>query len=159
MASQAAARTTRLVLNAVQQSGQRAVLATGWGELSAAKVPDSIHVLRSAPQDWLFPHCLAVVHHGDAGTTGAGLWAGKPTVICPFFGDQPFWGQQVYALGVGPRPIPQKQLTTDNLAQTIQTVTRNTAMQQRAIALGAQIRAEAGVMQAIECIQAEVIRP
>lgn len=159
MATQAAARTTRLVIDAVQQSGQRAILATGWGGLSAAEVPDYIHLLRSAPHDWLFPHCLAVVHHGGAGTTGAGLRAGKPTVICPFFGDQPFWGQRVYALGVGPRPIPQKQLTADNLAQAIQTATRDTAMHQRAISLGAKIRAEAGVMQAIACIQAQVITP
>ena len=38
------------------------------------------------------------------GTTAAGLCAGKPTMICPFFGDQHFWGQMVYQAGVGPEP-------------------------------------------------------
>lgn len=153
MASQDAAQTTRLVIDAVRQSGQRAILATGWGGLSASEVPDFIHILSSAPHDWLFPQCLAVVHHGGAGTTGAGLRAGKPTIICPFFGDQPFWGKQVFELGVGPRPIPQKQLTVTNLSQAIQTVSLDTAMQQRADALGEKIRAEDGVMQAVEVIQ------
>jgi sterol 3beta-glucosyltransferase len=156
MASQDAAKTTRLVIDAIHQSGQRAVLATGWGGLSASEVPDTIHILQSAPHGWLFPQCLAVVHHGGAGTTGAGLRAGKPTIICPFFGDQPFWGKQVFELGVGPRPIPQKQLTVANLSQAIQAVAQDTAMQQRANALGEKIRAENGVMQAVEVIREQL---
>jgi hypothetical protein len=28
---------------------------------------------------------------GGAGTVAAGLRAGKPTMVCPFFGDQFFW--------------------------------------------------------------------
>lgn len=156
MASQDAVKTTRLVIDAIHQSGQRAVLATGWGGLSASEVPDTIHILQSAPHDWLFPRCLAVVHHGGAGTTGAGLRAGKPTIICPFFGDQPFWGKQVFELGVGPRPIPQKQLTVVNLSQAIQAVAQDTAMQQRANELGKKIRAENGVMQAVEVIREQL---
>jgi sterol 3beta-glucosyltransferase len=156
MASQDAAKTTRLVIDAIRQSGQRAVLATGWGGLSTSEVPDTIHILQSAPHDWLFPQCLAVVHHGGAGTTGAGLRAGKPTIICPFFGDQPFWGKQVFELGVGTRPIPQKQLTVANLSQAIQAVAQDTAMQQRANALGEKIRAENGVIQAVEVIREQL---
>jgi sterol 3beta-glucosyltransferase len=144
------------VIDAIRQSGQRAVLATGWGGLSTSEVPDTIHILQSAPHDWLFPQCLAVVHHGGAGTTGAGLRAGKPTIICPFFGDQPFWGKQVFELGVGTRPIPQKQLTVANLSQAIQAVAQDTAMQQRANALGKKIRAENGVIQAVEVIREQL---
>ncbi|MBD3885917.1 glycosyltransferase family 1 protein [Phormidium tenue FACHB-886] len=156
MASQDAAKTTRLVIDAVRQSGQRAILATGWGGLSASEMPDTIHILQSAPHDWLFPQCLAVVHHGGAGTTGAGLRAGKPTIICPFFGDQPFWGKRVFELGVGPRPIPQKQLTVANLSQAIGAVSLDTAMQQRANTLGGKFRAENGVMQAVEVIREQL---
>jgi len=156
MASEDAVKTTRLVIDAVRQSGQRGILATGWGGLSTLEVPDTIHVLQSAPHDWLFPQCLAVVHHGGAGTTGAGLRAGKPTIICPFFGDQPFWGKQVFELGVGPHPIPQKQLTVSNLSQAIGAVSQDTAMQQRASALGENIRAEDGVMQAVKVIREQL---
>ena len=61
-------------------------------------------LIGALPHDWLFPFLRAVVHHGGAGTTAAGLCAGKPTMICPFFGDQHFWGHMVYQAGVGPEP-------------------------------------------------------
>jgi hypothetical protein len=33
----------------------------------------------------------AALHHGGAGTVGASLRAGIPTLIKPWFGDQFFW--------------------------------------------------------------------
>ena len=62
------------------------------------------------PLRWLFPRVAAVVHHGGAGTTSAGLRAGVPSIIVPFFADQPYWGQRIAELGVGPAPIPRKKL-------------------------------------------------
>ena len=44
---------------------------------------------------------LCVCHHGGAGTTAAGLRAGKPTIILPFSGDQFFWGNIVEKIGAG----------------------------------------------------------
>ena len=105
------ARTTRLVLEALAQAGQRALLVTGWGGLETEKPPENVFKVENAPYTWLFPRMAAVVHHGGAGTTGAGLQAGKPTVICPFVADQPFWGRRVAVLGAGPPPIPQRKLT------------------------------------------------
>ena len=64
----------------------------------------------------------AVCHHGGAGTTAAGLRAGKPTIIVPFFGDQFFWGNVVEKNGAGPRPVPGKNLTTKDLIEAIQFV-------------------------------------
>jgi hypothetical protein len=59
----------------------------------------------------------AVCHHGGAGTTAAGLRAGKPTIIVPFFGDQFFWGSMISKSGAGPPPIPGKRLNTDDLIE------------------------------------------
>ncbi len=59
----------------------------------------------------------AVCHHGGAGTTAAGLRAGKPTIIVPFFGDQFFWGNIIEKSGAGPRPLPGKSITADSLAE------------------------------------------
>ena len=56
-------------------------------------------------------------HHGGAGTTAAGLRAGKPTIIVPFFGDQFFWGNVVEKNGAGPSPVPGKNLTTKDLIE------------------------------------------
>ena len=44
---------------------------------------------------------------------------GKPTVVVPFFGDQPFWGTMIYRAGAGPEPIPYKKMTEEILAESI----------------------------------------
>jgi sterol 3beta-glucosyltransferase len=152
MAGRDPQQLTRTVLAGIVQSGQRAVIATGWGGLVAADLPEQVFAIDAAPHDWLFPRCTAVVHHGGAGTTAAGLRAGKPALLCPFFGDQPFWGRRIHQLGIGPRPIPQKRLTAPALATALQTIATDSAMRQRAAELGAAIRAEDGVTRAVEFI-------
>jgi sterol 3beta-glucosyltransferase len=154
MGAQDAEAKTAIVLEALRRTGQRAILATGWGGMTATNAPANVFVLDGAPHDWLFPQCAAVVHHGGSSTTGAGLRAGKPTVIVPFFGDQPFWGRMVEVLGVGPAPIPQKKLTVDKLTDAIRVATNDVGMAQRARALGEKICAEDGVARAVEVIEA-----
>jgi UDP:flavonoid glycosyltransferase YjiC (YdhE family) len=144
---------TEMVVAAVRQAGQRAVFLTGWGGLQGVDLPDFIYPLEAAPHDWLFPRMAAVVHHGGAGTTAAGLRAGKPTVIAPFFADQHFWGRRVKALGVGPDWIDREKLTADNLAQAITTAVTDPTMQAKAAQLGEKIRAEDGVGQAVAAVQ------
>ncbi len=144
--------TTRTVIDALQRSGQRGVIASGWGGLRPDDLPSNIYLLKEAPHEWLFPRMSAVVHHGGAGTTAAGLLAGKPTVICPFIADQPFWGNQVAKLGVGTVPIPQKQLTSANLAAAIRTAATDPMMRQKATALGEQLKREDGTGNAVTAL-------
>ncbi len=151
-----AAARAQIVLDALAQSGQRGVLASGWGGLQADQLRDDVYVLDAVPHDWLFPQVSAVVHHGGAGTTAAGLRAGKPSVIVPFIADQPFWGRRVRDLGVGPAPIPQKQLTVAALADAISTTVNDATMRNRAAQLGEAIRAEDGVARAVEIIERAV---
>ncbi len=112
---------TKLIMEAVVKSGQRALVSKGWGGLGADElgVPDGVFMLGNVPHDWLFQHVSCVVHHGGAGTTAAGIAAGKPTVVVPFFGDQPFWGAMVAKAGAGPDPVPYKSLTAEKLAESI----------------------------------------
>ncbi|NES24757.1 MAG: glycosyltransferase family 1 protein [Symploca sp. SIO3E6] len=153
MAGRNPQRLAQISLEALQATNQRGILATGWGGLQVSHLPETIFKLDQAPHDWLFPRVSAVVHHGGAGTTAAGLRAGCPTIICPFFGDQPFWGRRVQALGVGSKPIPQKQLTAKKLAQAIREVTLNSSLRQQAKMLGEKIRAEDGIKNAIAIIE------
>ena len=100
----------------------RAIISPGWANLGSelTTVPEYVHILdQPIPHDWLFPKCSLVVHHGGAGTTAAGLRAGVPTVVIPFFGDQPFWGHCVQRQGVGSFPIPIKNLTQRSLVSAI----------------------------------------
>jgi sterol 3beta-glucosyltransferase len=144
---------TEIVLKALARSRQRGILLTGWGGLNRADLPENVFKIEAVPHDWLFPQVAAVVHHGGSGTTGAGLRAGIPTVIIPFFGDQPFWGHRVYKLGVGPRPIPRKRLSVERLADAISTAAGDASMRARAAALGEYIRAEDGVARAVEILE------
>ena len=69
----------------------------------------------------------AVVHHGGAGTTHTGLYAGKPTFVVPQFFDQPYWGRRVHGLGCGPAPVPLRKLTPTILANALDLLSTNAA--------------------------------
>jgi len=145
--------TADLVLQALAQTGQRGVLSSGWGGLKKEALPETVFMIGSMPHSWLFPQMAAVVHHGGVGTTAAGLRAGIPAIVTPFFGDQPFWAQRVYELGVGPRPIPRRRLTVERLSESIRSALSDRAMQARAASLGEFIRAENGIAQAVAVIE------
>ncbi len=148
-----------LVVEALALCGRRGLLLTGWGGLHADAVPESIFVLDAAPHSWLFPRMAAVVHHGGAGTTAEGLRAGVPAVVVPFLFDQPFWGARIEALGVGPAPIPRKQLTAARLAGAIHRAVSDAAMQARARACGEAIRAEDGIANAVAVVRSYCRNP
>ena len=145
--------TADLVLQALERTGQRGVLSSGWGGLKKEDLPETVFMIDSMPHSWLFPQMSALVHHGGAGTTGAGLWAGIPTIVTPFMGDQPFWGQRVHELGVSPRPILRRRLTVERLAESIRCAVSDMEMREKASRLGERIRAENGIARAVTVIE------
>jgi UDP:flavonoid glycosyltransferase YjiC (YdhE family) len=147
MADRNAESKTRIILDAIARTGQRAILAKGWGGLRLNELPENIFMVDAIPHDWLFERVSMVVHHGGAGTTAAGLRAGIPSVIVPHFADQFFWGRQVHKLGVGPQPIPIQKLTSEKLGNAIQTCLIDTSMQDCARQLSEKIRMENGLHQ------------
>jgi sterol 3beta-glucosyltransferase len=153
MSSRKPEETADLVLQALAQTRQRAVILSGWSGLHTADLPDSALMVDSVPFSWLFPRVAAVVHHGGAGTTAAGLRAGVPSIVIPCFGDQPFWGQRVAELGVGPEPLPRKKLTVERLAHAIQEALSDQTMRQRAADLGSKIQAEDGIARAVAAVR------
>jgi sterol 3beta-glucosyltransferase len=154
MTPKRAERLTALAVEALERTGQRGVLAGGWGGLGVGDLPDTITVVREVPHEWLLPRMRAVVHHGGAGTTGAALRAGVPSVVVPLSFDQPYWGSRVAALGVGPAPIPRRRLSVERLARSIQQAAMDRALQARAARLGAALRAEQGVETAVRIVEA-----
>jgi sterol 3beta-glucosyltransferase len=148
----------RLVLQALEQSGQRGILVAGWANLedpegAAPTQTERLFVIETVPYDWLFPKVAAVVHHCGSGTTSLVCRAGVPSVGVPFFADQPAWAQRLTDLGVSPEPIPFQQLTAERLARAIQQAVSDPEMRRRAANLGQQIRAEDGVATAVRVIQ------
>ncbi|ORX88736.1 UDP-Glycosyltransferase/glycogen phosphorylase [Basidiobolus meristosporus CBS 931.73] len=151
-------KMTNIIIEGVRKAGVRAIVSKGWssrlqqeGKEPKEKVefPDFIYSLDSVPHDWLFPQVAGVVHHGGAGTTSAGIRAGVPTVIKPFFGDQFFWGNRVQDMGIG---LCLKKLTVEKLAHALQTITTDEKIIKRSQIAGEKVRAENGVENAINYI-------
>ncbi|POR35790.1 Sterol 3-beta-glucosyltransferase UGT80B1 [Tolypocladium paradoxum] len=136
---------TRMIFDAVHLAGVRALVSKGWGGLGADDVglPEGVFMLGNVPHDWLFQHVSCVVHHGGAGTTAAGIKAGKPTLVVPFFGDQPFWGAMIARAKAGPEPIRNQDLTVENLAEALKCCVLPET-QEQAKELGQRIREEQG---------------
>jgi sterol 3beta-glucosyltransferase len=160
MVSSNATAFTQTVLDAVKKSGRRAVLATGWGGLDGdeGSQNEQIFFLRHAPHDCLFPLMAAAVHHGGAGTTAAAVRAGIPSVIVPFFGDQPFWAACLNRQGVAPPALERKSLTPNRLATAL-AATQQSAMIKKAAALGRAVRGEDGIGEALRCLRAWDLLP
>jgi UDP:flavonoid glycosyltransferase YjiC (YdhE family) len=151
MASRDAEATLHLILKALELSDQRGVLLSGWAGIGKGRaLPSHVFSAESLPHSWLFPRMAAVVHHGGAGTTAAGLRGGVPSILTPLIADQPSWARQVQALGAGPAPLPFQTLTAERLAAAIREAVTNPAMRQRAAELGRQIQAEDGPGRTIE---------
>ncbi len=148
MSSRNPQETAEIIFTALKKSGQRGIVFSGWSGMDQEALPESVLMIDSTPHAWLFSRMSAVVHHGGAGTTAAGLQAGVPTVIVPYHGDQPFWGARVSALGVGPEPIPRRALTADRLARAIDLAVHDPEMGGCAKRLGEKIAAENGLTEA-----------
>ncbi|TKY65376.1 Sterol 3-beta-glucosyltransferase UGT80A2 [Spatholobus suberectus] len=143
-------KMTDIIIQALEKTGQRGIINKGWGGLgSSAEQKKSVYLLENCPHDWLFPRCTAVVHHGGAGTTAAGLRAECPTTIVPFFGDQPFWGERVHARGVGPAPIPVDGFTLERLVDAINFMLK-LEVKERAVELANAMKNEDGVLGAVK---------
>ncbi|TFY83983.1 hypothetical protein EWM64_g43 [Hericium alpestre] len=150
---------TRCVIDAIVRSGVHAILSKGWSDRLTKNVaeasqleealPEQIYQISSIPHDWLFRRVDAACHHGGAGTTGASLRAGIPTIIKPFFGDQFFWADRVEALGIG---TGVRKLTVESLSDALVSATTDIKQIDRAKMVGENIRAENGVAIAIEAI-------
>lgn len=157
--------TRELLLASARRFGGRVILhcgaddpAPGEPELPADLV-GRVLIVGSVPHAWLLPRCAAVVTHGGAGSTGAGLRAGMPSMAVPHIGDQPYWGRRLHELGVGPPPIRRCDLTAAGLADALTTLTTDPEMRSRAAELGARIRAEDGVATAVGLIGDHLSRP
>ncbi|KAF8606091.1 glycosyltransferase family 1 protein [Ceratobasidium sp. AG-I] len=143
---------TQSVLEAIADTGVRALISPGWGGLDEAMIKaagPNVFALGNVPHDWLFEHVSAVVHHGGAGTTAIGLRCGKPTVIVPFFGDQPWWAAQIARRGAGPAPLPPKQLNRQTLAAALR-MALSPATRDAAQKIGEMIQAENGAGNGVD---------
>lgn len=136
---------------ALREAKVRAVVQSGWSGLTSAG--DDVITIGDVPHEWLFPRMAAVVHHGGAGTTGAGIRAGVPAVPVPILGDQPFWSERLVKLGLSPGWTPMRTLSADRLADLTQQAVNDRSYRQRAAAIAERVRAEDGAARVVEAVR------
>ncbi|EGG15217.1 sterol glucosyltransferase [Cavenderia fasciculata] len=152
---------SRLLQEAVKLSGRRAIISQGWGGLNidqqvgstaadAEFVQKNIFLLKQpVAHTWLFEKMSLVIHHGGAGTTAAGIYAGKPCIIVPFFGDQFFWGERVQDMGIG-QSLSSKTLSAKSLASSINELIDSKSAHIRVKEMANHIRNEKGLKQSLQ---------
>lgn len=119
----------RIAIEAVRAQGHRVLISRGWAELALIDDSKDCFIVGEVNQQALFPHVAAAVHHGGAGTTTAAARAGRPHVVLPQFGDQPYWASRVQDLGIGsahnaPAPTPESLCAALEYALSPDTYTR-----------------------------------
>lgn len=147
------AETTRILCEAVQLTGQRAIIQAGWGNLGMARPPGNICFVGYVPHNFLFRQGCCIIHHGGAGTTAAACRAGVPSIIIPHLADQPYWGCTLRKIGVAPKPLHRQDLTPKRLATRINQVVSSQSMMEKARVLMKKIEMEDGLTTAVKRIE------
>ncbi|MFF2557601.1 glycosyltransferase [Nocardia sp. NPDC058058] len=140
--------SVRQLVREVGRRANRRVLLTG--SMFEPELTPELAVLPQVDHRAVLPRCAVAIHHGGAGTTAAALRAGVPSVICSVQADQPFWGRQLTALGLG-ATLPFTELSADRLEQALIRATEPT-VQLRASAYGLRFRDD-GVARAADVIE------
>jgi UDP:flavonoid glycosyltransferase YjiC (YdhE family) len=148
-----AARNTEIITKALKAWGGRAVVGKGWGGIRAEDLPDTVYAIDKAPHTKLFPLMKALVHHGGAGTTYAGLYAGKPSFVVPHFFDQPYWGRRIFELGCGPQPVRLRKLTPGILASALEELATDASYQAATTELSDRLHLEDGTGLAADIVE------
>jgi vancomycin aglycone glucosyltransferase len=90
-----------VITEACTRQDARALICMGPNAFADIPNAANVKVVREVNHSSVLPACRAVVHHGGAGTTAAGLRAGIPTLILWNGLDQPMWAAAVEYLEVG----------------------------------------------------------
>ena len=110
-----------MIGRACAQLGERALVCAAATDFSSVPHFEHLKVVGAMNYATIFPACRAVVHHGGAGTTAAGLRAGVPTLILWTIRDQWILGARVKRLKAG----TARRLTTttqETLVEDLRTI-------------------------------------
>jgi UDP:flavonoid glycosyltransferase YjiC (YdhE family) len=130
------ADTLAMISAACAQLGERALVCSAGTDFSHVPQFEHVKVVGTMNFAAIFPACRAVVHHGGAGTTAAGLRAGVPTLILSTDLDQTLWGARVKRLKVG-TSRRFSTTTQQSLVEDLRTIlTPQYAVRAREIATG-----------------------
>lgn len=139
-----------LLRAACRSIGRRLLFVSGWSRTTPTLTED-VAIVPAVDHAAVLPECVVAIHHGGAGTTAAALRAGVPSVVCSFLADQPYWGQQLRALGLG-TTTRYSRLNRPRLERMLE-VASSTPVRQRAQAFAADFRDD-GAQCAADAVEA-----
>jgi sterol 3beta-glucosyltransferase len=142
-----------LFLEAVTLADCRAIIQTSSKRYPADRITDQVYFIGRHPHQPLFKHCVAIIHHGGAGTTHAATRAGCPSVVVPFMDEQLFWARQLQALGLAGNPLPAKKVTAVALATGIRTLLDSKTMQDNAKRASQLMQTNDGIACAVQLLK------
>lgn len=140
MTDPAPVATTRVVLQALERAGARAVLSAGWAGLGETALPEHVTCVGNVSHASLFRRVAVVVHHGGAGTTTTAARAGVPQILLPHLLDQFWWSRRIEQLGLGPPGLPRRKLAVAPLAERLASLRDNEMLSEHAAHFGSQLR-------------------
>ncbi|WP_410603646.1 glycosyltransferase [Amycolatopsis sp. lyj-90] len=151
------AGTVKLAIEAIRAQGHRVVLSRGWADLALPDDGADCFAVGEANLQALFGRVAAVVHHAGGGTTTVAARAGVPQVVLPQITDQPYFAEQVAALGIGVAfeeygPAPTFDSLSAALAKAL-----SPEIRERAAAVAGSIRTD-GTTVAAELLRDAVSR-
>ena len=139
-----------------------ALARTSWnGVLLGAPVdfpvPDAlkgrVKLIPYAPYAEVFPLTDAIVHQGGVGTTQAACYYGLPSLVVPRGFDQFENAAHVQREGWGLRLLPE-HFTPTGLKIRLERLLHSAEIKAKVQALGAQMRAEPGVVHSADLVEA-----
>ncbi|MGW8394619.1 glycosyltransferase [Pseudoduganella sp. HUAS MS19] len=143
----------RLLTDAARKANCRAIIQCSDWQACGFGPDDRIMYVAAAPHHQIFPHCQAIVHHGGAGTTQSATLAGKPSIVVANLSEQEHWGRELQRIGIAGKPAKRRNVTAASLAAQIRQLRSAPAMGERARRVGAAMRQEHGVAQAVRQIE------
>jgi sterol 3beta-glucosyltransferase len=148
------AATLRLLSQAARTAGCRAIIQSHAAAACGFTSDEQLLYVSAAPHQAIFPRCCALVHHGGAGTTQSATLAGKPSIVVAHIGEQEYWGTELRRRGIAGKTLWRRRVTAGALAKRIRDVLAAPGMAVKAEAMGAAMRREDGVAEAVRLITA-----
>jgi len=141
------------IIKACKELNLQLIINRGWGGLeipSQYKNDDSIRFVNGISHTKIFPKVKAIIHHGGVGTVHAALRAGTVSIIVPFIVDQPWWADRLHRLNLGPKALPLRKFTTENVVKRINETSK---YKENVINIAKMMQKDDGVNMTLELIR------
>ena len=144
-------RFTDIVIEASEKASKRIVLSRGWTGLGNKHYPENIFITDDTNHETLFPKMAGIIHHGGSGTTHMAAKAGVPQFIMPEMIDQFYWGNRVFKMELGPKPVSSKKVTVNELSTVLEQIS-NGKYRNKTENFSEEIRKEDGISKIVDLI-------